>query len=304
MKNNYRKLNKKLLFRLIGIAGCVTIFILFILYPSWPTPDKLLVFLTFLFMSFGQGWQLFKRMAPFVALLIVYESFRGLVPHLNNQVNYLFLPNADKFLFFGNLPTSILQNIMWDSQLKFYDFIFYGAYMLHFVLPVALGLLIWKYHDKFYWRYITTFLVVSFAGFLTYLAFPAAPPWMSSDLNIIEPIHRISSDVWYAFGIKDFPSFYNKISPNPVAAMPSLHAAYATLIFIFVYKLFGKKWGLIAAIYPILIYIGTIYQGEHYAIDEMAGILYAIGAYYAAPYLLKFFVLAKAHLKKRLSKLF
>ena len=62
--------------------------------------------------------------------------------------------------------------------------------------------------------------------------------------------------------------------------MPSLHAAYATLFLIFVYKLYGKKWAAIAAIYPFCIYVGTVYQGEHYAIDEIAGALYAICAYF------------------------
>ncbi|MEO8785357.1 MAG: phosphatase PAP2 family protein [Candidatus Saccharimonadales bacterium] len=61
--------------------------------------------------------------------------------------------------------------------------------------------------------------------------------------------------------------------------MPSLHAAYATLMFVFVYKLFGKRWALVAAIYPFLIFFGTVYMGEHYAIDEIAGIVYALVGY-------------------------
>ena len=276
---------QKKIYRILGALGTLACIIIFIREPSWPTPDELLVFITVTFMMFGQGWAVLKRFAPFVAALLLYESFRGLVPSLNTNVHYHELINADRFLFFGHLPTTLLQNVLWNGSVQWYDFVFYLAYMMHFILPFGLALLIWKTHEKHYWQYVATFLSVSFAGFITFLAFPAAPPWMAARDGLIEPITRISSNVWFALGIHDFPSVYNKISPNPVAAMPSLHAAYATLFFIFVYKIYGKKWALLAALYPLLIYIGTIYQGEHYAIDEIIGALYAVIAYFAAAYI-------------------
>ncbi len=265
--------------QIIGIIGTLVCLGIFIREPSFPTPDKLLVFVTFIFMAFSQGLEALKRLVPFVGILLVYESFRGLVPHLNKHVHYQELINGDKLFFAGNLPTKQLQNLLWDGHVQWYDFVFYMAYMLHFVLPIGLALLIWKTHEKHYWRFIATYLTVSFAGFVTFLLFPAAPPWLAAEKGFIEPITRVSSSVWYALGIHDFPSVYNKISPNPVAAMPSLHAAYATLLVLFIYKLYGKKWALIAAIYPLLIYVGTVYQGEHYAIDELIGALYAIAGY-------------------------
>ena len=190
-------------------------------------------------------------------------------------------------MFGGNLPTTLLQDVLWDGRVKWYDFVFYLAYMLHFVLPFALALTVWKTRTKYYWQVISTYLVLSFAGFVTFLLFPAAPPWMAAEKGMIEPITRISSDVWFALGIHDFPSLYNKISPNPVAAMPSLHAAYATLFALFIAKFYGKKWAITAAIYPVLIYVGTVYQGEHYAIDEIIGGLYAVAAFMLVPKVMK-----------------
>jgi membrane-associated phospholipid phosphatase len=273
--------------RIFGLIGTIAFVTVFIHTPSFPTPDKLLVFITLFFMIFGQGWNAFKRFAPFVAILLVYESFRGLVPRLNILVNYGFMPAADKLLFFGRLPTRLLQNILWHGTVQWYDFVFYGAYTLHFVLPFALAVAVWKLYDSQYWRVITTYLLVSFMGFLTFLAFPAAPPWLANDLGKIEPITRVSSAVWNAFGIHDFPSVYNKISPNPVAAMPSLHAAYAMLFALFVTMLFKIKWRWAAWVYPLLIWVGTTYQGEHYAIDIIVGVIYAVIAYFAAPYIVK-----------------
>jgi membrane-associated phospholipid phosphatase len=109
---------------------------------------------------------------------------------------------------------------------------------------------------------------------------------MASDMGIIEHISRVSSSVWSVFGIHDFPSVYNKISPNPVAAVPSLHAAYATLFAIFAFRLFKTRWKYLSLVYPFCIYFGTVYQGEHYAIDEILGGVYAVAAYFTAPYVL------------------
>lgn len=271
-----------------GVIATVTSLVIFGLHPSFPTPDKLLVFLVFVFMMFGQGWQLFKHLFPFVLILLVYESLRGLAPSLNSHVHFTFMPAFDNKLFGGRLPTAKLQSWLWHGSVQWYDFVFYLAYMLHFVLPLGLAVVIWKYRNKAYWRFVFTYVFVSFSGFLTYVLFPAAPPWMAAQAGYIPSISRISSAVWARLGLMDFPSVYNKISPNPVAAVPSLHAAYATLFALFIYKFFGKKWGLAATIYPLLIYVGTVYQGEHYVFDVLLGIVYAAIAYLLTPKLIDF----------------
>ncbi len=271
----------------LGTAGTLICIVFFVRAPSFPTPDKILVFGTVVAMMFGQARELLKRFVPFVLLLLTYESFRGLADKLNTHVNYMFMVEADKLLFFDRLPTALLQQVLWRGHVQWYDFVFYGAYTLHFVLPFALAVLYWKLRDKEYWRLVTAYLLVSYAGFLTFLLFPAAPPWMAQEKGLIEPITRVSSAVWVAFGIHDFPTVYNKISPNPVAAMPSLHAAYSMLFVLFTLRLFKSKWKYLAWIYPLLIWIGTIYQGEHYAVDAIVGIIYALLAYWGAPYILR-----------------
>lgn len=283
----------------VGIVATAVSVAVFLREPSFPTPDKLLVFATFVCLIFNQAKEMLKRFVPFVGLLLVYESFRGVVPHLNKHVNFMWMPDVDRLLWFGQLPTVWLQERLWNGSVQWYDFVLYITYMMHFVLPFVLAFIVWKTREKHYWRYATAFLFVSFAGFLTFLAFPAAPPWMASDLGYIEPIERISSHVWAALGIHDFPSVYNKISPNPVAAVPSLHAAYATLFAIFAITLFKTRWRFLSITYPVFIYFGTIYQGEHYLIDELLGGLYAIGAYLAAPHIVRGFVRAWHYLKSR-----
>jgi membrane-associated phospholipid phosphatase len=245
-------LNRKMLTKTIGLSGMLICVALFVVRPSFPTPDKLFIFLLLLFMAFGQAWELFKRLFPFVAVILVYESFRSVADHLNTHVDYLLSPHADRLLF-GNLPTVYLQNWLWQGR-----------------------------------AVVSTYLVVAFGAFLTFFIFPSAPPWLASQNHYIEPITRISSQVWAGLGLQDFPSFYDHISPNPVAAVPSLHAAWAALLFIFTLKLYGRRWAALAAIYPLLIFIGTIYEGEHYAFDVIAGIVYAIVGYLVTPVIMRY----------------
>lgn len=268
--------------QLIGIAGTTASLVIFAADPSFPTPDKLLIFIFFVFLIFHQAKEMLLRLGPFVALLLVYESFRGLVPHLNSHVNYNLAPAMDR-LIFGSLPTKELQNFLWKGHTQWYDVIFYIPYLLFFIIPLGLAILVWKTRIQYYWQVVGTYLLVFFMGFLTFLLFPAAPPWLASQNNYIEPIVRVSSSVWFSLGIHDFPSLYNHISPNPVAAVPSLHAACATLLSIFCFKLYGRRWGAISLTYPILIYIGVIYEGEHYFFDVFVGALYAVLGYYLSP---------------------
>ncbi len=281
MALNYRKLTK-----IIGIVGAVLGLLIFIHRPSFPTPDKIFVFLLFLFMGFGQAWQLFKRLFPFVAVILVYESFRSVADKLNTHVDYSLAPHFDR-LIFGNLPTIYLQDWLWKGHTSWYDYVLYVPYLLHFILPFGLALLVWKTRESHYWRVVSTYLVVAFGAFFTFFLLPAAPPWLASQNHYIPHIERISSDVWAGLGLHDFPSVYNHITPNSVAAVPSLHAAWATLLLIFVYKLYGRRWAVLAAIYPLLIFVGTVYEGEHYVFDIIAGIIYAMAGYLATPYLMK-----------------
>ena len=260
--------------RLLGIAGAITVVSIFVRHPSFPTPDKILVLLACIGMVLGQTKEVLFRLVPFATLFAVYESFRGLAHIINTHVHFTPMIIADRWLF-GSLPTATLQTWLWHGSVRWYDMALYITYMLHFVMPLSLAMFIWRWHDSQYWRYVASYGILSMAGFVTYLLFPAAPPWMASDQGYIAPIIRISSHVWRALGVQDFPTLYNKISPNPVAAVPSLHAAYATMFALWIYKLFGKKWGAIAAIYPIALCFGIVYQGEHYVVDAILGIVYA-----------------------------
>jgi hypothetical protein len=272
------------LLQVIGVVGTASCIVVFAVHPSFLMPDKVFVFLLFLFMALRHAKALVFRLAPFVAILFVYELFRGFAPQLNHRVEYTWMVRADEALF-GSLPTTQLQELWWHGSTRWLDVFFYSFYVSHFVLPIACALVIWRWRERIYWEYVTSIAVVSFAGFLTFVAFPAAPPWMASDRGLIEPITRISGHVWMVLGVEDFPTIYNEITPNQVAAVPSLHAAYATIVALYVFRLFGVGWGVLSSVYPFAVYVGTVYLGEHYAIDEVIGAAYGLGAFLIAKWL-------------------
>lgn len=280
------KLQSRML-QAVGVVGALVCLGFFIAEPSFPTPDKLLVFLFFVFMIFRQATAMLKHLLPFVVVILVYESFRGLAHDLNGHVNYTLAPHIDKLLF-GNLPTVYLQNWLWHGHTTWYDYLFYLPYMLFFVIPIGLAILIWKTREEYYWEGVSTYVVLLFSAFITFFLFPAAPPWMASDMGYIQHIHRISTDVWYGLGIHNFPSVYNHLAPNPVAAVPSLHSAFSILFSILIFKLYGRRWGFVSLIYPVTCIFGIIYEGEHYVFDAILGAAYAFGAYFATPYILRF----------------
>lgn len=273
--------------RAIGIFGTILCVIAFIRRPSFPTPDKLVVFITFIFMMISQAKEMLKRLLPFTIGIIIYESFRSIADSLNTHVNYLLPIHADQFLF-NTLPTVTLQKWLWHGYVQWYDFVLYIPYLLFFALTFGLAILVWKTREKYYWQVVNTFIVLFFLAFITFLLMPSAPPWLASDNHYIQPITRISSQVWAAFGLTDFPSIYNKISPNPVAAIPSLHTACSALFSFYIFKLYGKKWGYASLAYPILVIFGIVYLGEHYVFDVIAGLAYTYFAYVATPYITRF----------------
>ncbi|HSX44854.1 MAG TPA: phosphatase PAP2 family protein [Candidatus Saccharimonadales bacterium] len=265
----------------------VVVFGLFKFHFFW-TPDILFVVLFGLFLILGQGKQFAIYFSPFLILLLSFDKLRSLAPIINHRVHYLEMPNFDKWLFGGHLPTAWLQRHLYFGHVAWYDFGFYFLYMLHFIAPIILAVVIWKFKPKYYGQFVSALLVLSYAAFITYVIFPAAPPWMSSDYGKIDHIQRISSDVWRTFGVKDFSLYYKKLAPNAVAAVPSLHAAYPFLFALTIRKIWGNKWFAISLTYPLLVGFGVVYLGEHYVFDVLLGFVYATLAFYAAPYVLQF----------------
>jgi hypothetical protein len=258
----------------------VVIFFLLFFKAFWSPDILFLVFLT-IFAVYGHAKEYIRKFTPVVALLISYDALRGIVPLISHRVHYWPMINFDRWLFGGQLPTNMLQNL-WHpgSALHWYDFYFYALYMLHFLIPFGVAALIWKYRPNRFWQFGGALLLLSYAGFITYIIFPAAPPWMASDMHLIPHLTKISTDVWWSWSVHSLPNIYETFNPNPVAAVPSLHAAYPTLEFWFIRRFFGWKPAALFLVYAASLWIGVVYLGEHYVFDVLLGMIYGTSAFW------------------------
>jgi membrane-associated phospholipid phosphatase len=222
---------------------------------------------------------------PFVVLIIFYEELRGLAHVVNPDPYYAPMIEFDRALF-GRLPTTILQDLLWQGSLQWYDQVLAVVQRAHFIVPPTLLFLIWLERRELYYRCALALLLVSFAGALTFLVFPAAPPWKASETGRIEHVVKVG-DVQDAVPVRSPRSWIeSRLHPNPVAAVPSLHTAYSLLV-----VLFGFAWrrrvGQAFLVYPALMWFTIVYFADHYVIDIVVGVIYAVVAWVVAGRLLR-----------------
>jgi membrane-associated phospholipid phosphatase len=220
---------------------------------------------------------------PFVAFLFLYDIARTFADNLR-PTNIGAAIDGDRLLFAGHVPTIWLQEHLWHGvkDIRWYDYAAWGVYMTYFfgTLLVAAALWVFAYHR--FRRYVAAVSLLTIAGFVTYVVFPAAPPWYASSHGALGASDRLTGLVWS----DALPSFsrvvqHGQAFSNPVAAIPSLHAGFTLLIMLSLWKS-ARWWGRIPlAAYPLLMGFTLVYFAEHYVVDILAGWVYALGAYAA-----------------------
>ncbi|MDO8638928.1 MAG: phosphatase PAP2 family protein, partial [Candidatus Daviesbacteria bacterium] len=201
---------------------------------------------------------------PFIFILISYDFLRGLVPFLNSHVNYQLLIDLETFIF-GIIPTIYLQDqFLHLPNLSWYDYAATIFYFLHFALPLGFGFLLWIENKSYFKQFVVAISLLSYAAWATFVIFPSSPPWLSSEKGYLPEVTKILDHTLGAFPASyELPTFYHKMNPNPVAAVPSLHGAYPFLVLLFCLYIF--KWkSLLFLPYVIGVWASVTYLGEHY----------------------------------------
>jgi hypothetical protein len=66
---------------------------------------------------------------------------------------------------------------------------------------------------------------------------------------------------------------------NPVAAMPSLHAAFSLFLAVFFFPRVPRRWRPLLFAYPLAMMFTVLYCAEHYLVDVVAGWGYVLATF-------------------------
>ena len=252
--------------------------------PTGRTTLAILIMSGLLLTSIGRGWRqagrVFLDWLPFTAVLMLYDRTRGVTDSLGITLHEADILHAETWLFGGVEPTVWLQQHLYDPQhVQWYDAVCTLVYTTHFLATPILAAVLWLRNRAVWLRYIRRVIVLAVAGLLTYCVFPEAPPWLAARDGLTEPVARLSARGWiwlHAGNLNATLAHAQVDGANPVAAMPSLHTAFATLVAIFVAGQLRSRWRYLMVLYPLAMGFTLVYTGEHWVLDIVVGIAYAL----------------------------
>jgi membrane-associated phospholipid phosphatase len=228
--------------------------------------------------------QLVLDWLPIVAVLWIYDLTRGAADSFGIGIHYHVMVDADSFLFFGEAPTEWLQDRLYDpGVVHWWDVLFTLTYTSYFIVPFALAGWLWARDRLAFQRFTRRLVTLALCGLATYIVFPAAPPWLAGEMGLIDEVHRSTGKGWEVLSVGTASLFSKgQASSNLVAAVPSLHTAFVTLVALFLWPRVRRR-GLrpLLLLYPLLMGLTLMATGEHYFFDVALGWVYA-GAVMAA----------------------
>lgn len=296
-----RRTERWLLFAVGGYSSIVVV--LMLATGLRITPDVLFVALVLVAVILGRGRLFLRDWLPFIVIFLAYELMRGIADDAGFPIHVADVIGIERALFGGVLPTAWLQDLLAPAEgVGIAALVATILYMLHFALPVVTGFVLWIRDRALYHDYLVAFILLSFAGFVTFLLLPVAPPWWAAERGFLdgpsgEPVLRylkpeafsaLAETLGFPNGTEVTTYIFYGINPNAVAAFPSLHAAYPFLSFLVLRNAFGRiAW--LALLYAIAVWWAIVFLADHYVVDVLGGIGYAWAAYLVAPRLAGWF---------------
>jgi membrane-associated phospholipid phosphatase len=217
--------------------------------------------------------------APVIAGTVLFDALRGAI---FIAVRKQFLPvyltytiTLEHALF--RVPAVPLVLQQW--RMRWLDLAAVTIHASHFAFFLLFGLVLWHLRPAYFGQYRRALLLVMGMGLLGYTVVPSVPPWLAaSAFHVLPPIAHTVGQVYNSMSAE----LYGTFDTNPVAAMPSLHAAFPTMCACVGWQAYGKRVGLALAVYATVAMFGVMYLGEHYAVDVVAGIGVGLLAVWAA----------------------
>jgi hypothetical protein len=138
----------------------------------------------------------------------------------------------------------------------------------HFIVTLGLvGLLWWRY-PALYRPLRTNLVLINVVGLAVFWSYPTAPP------RLFDP-QRYPDIVAATRAFGSWHSGTLATAANQLAAMPSLHIAWAAWSSLAAWRILGgfrHRWTLMVWIYPIVTTVAIMATGNHFLLDAVAGL--------------------------------
>ena len=218
--------------------------------------------------------QLIRDWIILVLVYMAYDYSRGTADQWGIPVNFTLPRDIDRLISFGHDPVIEMQRRFYTpNDVKWYDVVGSITYMTHFIFPV-LPLVLLRVRKRTEWlRYVRRFSLTLGIAVFTFIAFPAAPPWMAAQKGYMDPVSRITGRGWWELHLKTVSRTLDRGAAvlNAVAAIPSLHAGMALFVTLW-FTRNSRLWIRILALgFPLVMATTLVYFGEHFLIDCIAG---------------------------------
>ena len=221
---------------------------------------------------------------PFAAILVAYGILHELGDWLAPGAHVQPQLGVDEWLFGGTAPTVTLQRHLWTpGDVHWYDYVAWLVYLSHFVVTPVVAVVLWRRDYRGFLKYRVLVVTAAFAGFITYVAYPAIPPWLASIRGDMPHVQRIVRFVWSDLGAPGIAAIFGENSKLafPVGALPSLHAAAPFMLMLFLWNR-TPRWRVVLVLYTLAMAFTLVYTADHFVFDILLGWTYAAIVYAVA----------------------
>jgi membrane-associated phospholipid phosphatase len=203
-----------------------------------------------------------RQVAIWLGFYFGYLAVRGLVDRnptkaILNGINvidfeqrtmhHLFEQTAQRIADSSHLLLTAAAWTYWNSEFT--------------VLCATLLFMYLRRHERFA-KFRNTILLANVIGLVGYVLVPTAPPWMFPALGFVDGVNH---------------SGHLGALANPYAAMPSLHAADALIVGVFLFRASRHWWSkALWAAWPAWVWFCVLATANHYWLDVLAGIAVAL----------------------------
>ena len=237
---------------------------------------------------------MFHFIVAFIPLMISFTAMKDQIPQLHPFAWDTTFSAWDRAIGFGRQPWTLLQPYLGFPPVTAAINFVYDAWFL-----VMFTVLLWQAfsakRDELRLQFLLAFsfgwfiggnllaAVFSSAGpcFYGMLHLPGANPYVAQ----MAYLHAASRHwpVW-SVGVQDllWKSYVRGDGVlGGISAMPSMHLISTMTMALLAVRI-GKRLGLSFIVFTVIIFIGSIHLGWHYAVDSIAGVLLAVGFWIAA----------------------